>query len=82
MDADLIESYFKAHGIETELIQEAYEHFMSACIAERVQILVPNYQLDEAQKLYEGQAGISISQKRVMKTMRMTNNHSTGGWDG
>ena len=51
MHADLVESYFRAHGIETELIQDAYHRQLSADMG-RVQILVPNYQLDEAQKLY------------------------------
>jgi hypothetical protein len=51
--ADLVESYFKAHGIETQIIQEAYYQYEIGYTAPgRVQILVPNNQLDEAQKLY------------------------------
>ena len=54
MHADLVESYFKAHDIETQIIQEAYFQYEIGIAAPgRVQILVPNYQLDEAQKLYE-----------------------------
>jgi hypothetical protein len=52
MHAVLIESYFKAHGVETELIQEAYYEYQLSPDMGPVQILVPNYQLDEAQKLY------------------------------
>lgn len=51
-DADLVESYFKAHGIEIELIHEAYYQYKLGYPAGRVEILVPNYQLGEAQKLY------------------------------
>jgi hypothetical protein len=51
--ADLVESYFKAHGIETEVVQEAYyEYQIGGAALGRIQILVPNYQLDEAKKLY------------------------------
>jgi hypothetical protein len=52
--ADLIESYFIAHGIKTEVVQEAYyEYQIGGAAFGRIQILVPNYQLVEAQKLYE-----------------------------
>jgi hypothetical protein len=51
--ADLVESYFKAHGIKTEVVQEAYyEYQIGGAAFGRIQILVPNYQLDEAQELY------------------------------
>ncbi len=54
VQADLVESYLKAHGIETELIQEAYYQYKIGIAAMgRVQILVPDYQLREARKLYE-----------------------------
>jgi hypothetical protein len=52
--ADLIESYFKAHGIITQVVQEAYyEYQIGGAALGRIQILVPNYQLDEAKKYYE-----------------------------
>lgn len=51
--ADLVESYFNAHGITTEVVQEAYyEYQIGGAAFGRIQILVPNYQLDKAQKLY------------------------------
>jgi len=50
--ADLLESYLNAHGIQTQLIHEAYYQFKVGYSAGRVEILVPNYQLDEAKKLY------------------------------
>jgi hypothetical protein len=53
MHADLVESYFKAHGIETQIIQEAYYQYkIGSAAMGPVEILVLNYQLDEAQKLY------------------------------
>jgi len=52
MEADLVESYFKAHGIETHLIQEAYYQYKLGASMGRVEILVPNFQLEQAQKLY------------------------------
>lgn len=52
-EADLVESYFNAHGIQTQLIHEAYYQFDVGYTAGRVEILVPNYQVDEAKKLYE-----------------------------
>lgn len=53
MHADLVESYLKAHGIEAEIIHEAYYQYHVGYSAGRVEVLVPNYQLDEARKLYE-----------------------------
>ncbi|RJP54493.1 MAG: hypothetical protein C4583_02475 [Anaerolineaceae bacterium] len=53
MHADLVESYLQAHGIDTHLVQEAYYQYKLSAYAGPVQILVPNYQLDEARKLYE-----------------------------
>ena len=51
--ADLVESYLSAHGIQVQLIHEAYYQFDVGYTAGRVEILVPNYQLDEAKNLYE-----------------------------
>jgi hypothetical protein len=49
----LVESYLKANGIEAQLIQEAYYEFRLSADMGPVQILVPNYQLAAARKLYE-----------------------------
>lgn len=52
--ADLVESYFKAHGVETQIIQEAYfEYRIGSAAFGSIEILVPDFQLDEAKKLYE-----------------------------
>lgn len=51
--ADLVESYLSAHGVQVQLIHEAYYQFDVGYTAGRVEILVPNYQLDEAKNLYE-----------------------------
>lgn len=51
--ADLLESYFTAHGIKTEIIQEAYyEYQIGGAALGSIQILVPNNQLKDARKLY------------------------------
>jgi len=52
MHADLIESYFKAHGITIELVQESYEKTTFGFGLGGVRILVPDFQLDEARNLY------------------------------
>ena len=51
-EAELIESLLEANGIETELIQEAYQHLAYPNSASRVQILVPADLLEAAKKLY------------------------------
>ena len=51
--ADLVESYLKANGIETQLIQEAYYQYRLGYAMGPTEILVPNYLLDPARKLYE-----------------------------
>lgn len=51
--ADLVESYLEAHGIQTEVIQEAYyEYQIGGAAFGAIQILVPSNQLDDARKLY------------------------------
>ncbi len=52
-DAELIESYLEANGIEVELVQEGYMHFPYPLLISRVQIFVPKEQLEEAEKLYK-----------------------------
>lgn len=51
--AELVESYFKAHGVETQIIQEAYYQYeIGSAAMGPVQVLVLNYQLEDARKLY------------------------------
>lgn len=51
--ADLVESYFKANGIETQVVQEAYyEYQIGGAAFGRIEILVPNYQIEDARRLY------------------------------
>jgi len=53
MHADLIESYLKAHGVDARLVQESYEAITFGFGSGAAQILVPDFQLMEARKLYE-----------------------------
>jgi hypothetical protein len=56
MDADLIESYLEAHGIDVELFQEAVGHYIYPTTIDgmgRVQIFVEKENLLEAQKMIE-----------------------------
>ena len=56
MDAELIESYLEAHGIDVELFQEAVGHHIYPTTIDglgRVQIFVQKENLVEAQKLME-----------------------------
>lgn len=56
MDAELIESYLEAHGIDVELFQEAVGHHIYPTTIDglgRVQIFVQKENLVEAQKLLE-----------------------------
>jgi hypothetical protein len=51
--ADMLESYLNANGVDTQLIQEAYyQYHIGAGAAGEVDILVPNTQLEIAKKLY------------------------------
>jgi len=54
LDADLIESFLEAHGIDVELIQEALGHSVIPVTVDglgRVQIFVPKDKTDQAKKL-------------------------------
>ena len=56
MDAELIESYLEAHGIDVELFQEAVGHHIYPTTIDglgRVQNFVQKENLVEAQKLLE-----------------------------
>lgn len=56
MDADLIESYLEAHGIDVELFQEAVGHQIYPTTVDglgRVQVFVAKENLAEARKLME-----------------------------
>jgi hypothetical protein len=53
LEAELIESFLEAHGINVELIQEAVGHSVYPVTIDglgRVQIFVPKKQLAEAQE--------------------------------
>jgi hypothetical protein len=56
MDADLIESYLEAEGIDVELFQEAVGHHIYPTTLDglaKIQIFVAKENLDEARKLIE-----------------------------
>ena len=56
MDADLIESYLEAQGIDVELFQEAVGHQIYPTTVDglaKVQVFVPKEFLDEARQLLE-----------------------------
>jgi hypothetical protein len=56
MDADFIQSYLNAEGIETELFQEAVGHHIYPTTIDglaKVQIFVKKEELEEARKLME-----------------------------
>jgi hypothetical protein len=56
MDADLIESYLEANGIDVELFQEAVGHHIYPTTTDglaKVQVFVARENLDEARKLIE-----------------------------
>jgi hypothetical protein len=56
MDADLIESYLKANGIDVELFQEAVGHNIYPTTIDglaKIQIFVAKENLDEARKMIE-----------------------------
>ena len=56
MDADLIESYLEAHGIDVELFQEAVGHQIYPTTIDglaKVQIFVAKENLAEARKMIE-----------------------------
>ena len=54
LEADLLQSYLEAYGIQTEIFQESVGHNAFPVTIDglgRVQIFVPKEQLDEARKL-------------------------------
>ena len=56
MEADLIESYLKANGIDVELFQEAVGHTIYPTTIDglaKVQIFVQKENLEEARKMIE-----------------------------
>lgn len=57
LDADLIESYLEAHGIDVELIQEALGRSIYPVTIDglgRVQVFVPKEKAKEARELLRG----------------------------
>ena len=56
LEADLLESYLEAHGIDVELFQESVGHTIYPVTIDglgRVQIFVPKEKLTEARQLLE-----------------------------
>mgnify|MGYP001765743325 CR=1 FL=1 len=56
LNADLLESYLEAHGIDVELIQESVGHTIYPVTVDglgRVQVFVPKEKLAEARQLLE-----------------------------
>lgn len=56
MQADLLESYLEAHGIDVELFQEAVGHSIYPVTVDmlgRVQVFVPREKLKQARKFLE-----------------------------
>lgn len=56
MQADLLESYLEANGIDTELFQESVGHSIYPVTVDglgRVQVFVPKDKLKKAKKLLE-----------------------------
>ncbi|MCZ2127228.1 MAG: DUF2007 domain-containing protein [Anaerolineales bacterium] len=57
LQADLLEGYLEAHGVDTELFQESVGHTIYPVIMNsalgRVQVFVPKEQLKEAQELLQ-----------------------------
>ena len=56
LEADLLESYLEANGIDVELIQEAVGHTIYPVTIDglgRVQVFVPKEKLTEARQLLE-----------------------------
>jgi len=54
LEADLLQSYLEAYGIQTEIIQESVGHNVYPVMIDglgRVQIFVPKEQIKEAKKL-------------------------------
>jgi hypothetical protein len=54
LEADLLKSYFDAHGVPVELFQEAVGHYAYPVTVDglgRVQIFAPKSQLSEAREL-------------------------------
>jgi hypothetical protein len=50
-EADVIESYLEAEGIDVELVEESVSHSAYAMAIARVQIFVPNEKAEQARKL-------------------------------
>ncbi len=63
LDADLIESYLEAHGIDVELIQEALGRSIYPVTIDhlgQVQVFVPKEKADEARELLQGLEDVTI----------------------
>ena len=52
-EADVIESFLEAEGIDVELVEESISHSSYAIPSVRVQIFVPKENIEQARKLLE-----------------------------
>jgi hypothetical protein len=52
-EADVIESFLEAEGIDVELVEESISHSSYAIPMARVQIFVPKENIEQARKLLE-----------------------------
>ena len=53
-EADIIESFLKAEGIDVELFDESITHSAYSMAMARVQIFVPKEQAEQARELLKG----------------------------
>jgi len=53
-EADIIESFLKAEGIDAELFDESISHSAYSMAIARVQIFVPKEQAEQARELLKG----------------------------
>jgi hypothetical protein len=63
LDADLIESYLEAHGIDVELIQESLGRSIYPVTIDglgRVQVFVPKEKAEDARELLKGLNDVTI----------------------
>ena len=53
LEADVIESYLEAHGIDVELIQASIDRSSYVTMLGRVQVFVPKDKIREARELFK-----------------------------
>ncbi len=72
LEADMLESYLEAQGVDVELIQESVGRSSYAVMVDglgRVQVFVPREKIDEARELLKAfQSGIDESEANKFET--------------